>query len=220
MYSSFLLEDPKGRLTAKEQDFLRVITLQSRFMLNLINDLQDVSRIEAGRLDLKVRPGDWEEFVRRNAGLNAALAARRGIAIAVEAGEGPLVLPFDANRMEQVLNNLVGNAVKFSPQGGRVTVRVELQGERVRTSVVDAGPGIPAGERGALFTPFHRGSAPLPPGERSTGLGLAIARRIVEAHGGEIGVESEVGKGSTFFFTLPAPLRRAGRVPRTGGGTG
>jgi signal transduction histidine kinase len=207
MYSSFLLEDPQSCLTAKEKDFLRVITHQSRFMLNLINDLLDVSRIEAGHLDLKVRPGDWIEFVRGNAGLNGELAARRGISIGVEGDPGPLVMRFDANRMEQVLNNLIGNAVKFSPQGGRVRVRVERQAELARTSVIDAGPGIPEEERGALFTPFHRGSAPLPPGERSTGLGLTIARRIVEAHGGEIGVESEVGHGSTFFFTLPVAGR-------------
>jgi two-component system phosphate regulon sensor histidine kinase PhoR len=115
----------------------------------------------------------------------------------------PLVIPFDPNRMEQVLNNLVGNAVKFSPQGGAVVIRVGREGEFVRVSVTDQGPGIPAGEIPALFKPFYRGSAPLPPGERSSGLGLSIARRIVEEHGGAIGVESVVGHGSTFWFTLP-----------------
>jgi signal transduction histidine kinase len=107
--------------------------------------------------------------------------------------------------MEQVLNNLIGNAVKFSPAGSRIVVRVCREGEFARTSIVDTGPGIPAEELAVLFKPFYRGSAPLPPGERSTGLGLPIDRRIVEAHGGKIGVESRVGHGSTFFFTLPAP---------------
>jgi signal transduction histidine kinase len=106
--------------------------------------------------------------------------------------------------MEQVLNNLLGNAVKFSRPGTRITVTVARAGAVVRTSVADEGPGIPAAELATIFKEFHRGSTPLPPGERSTGLGLAIARRIVEAHGGAIGVESEVGRGSTFFFTLPA----------------
>lgn len=207
MYASFLLEAPDSCLAPKEREFLRVIKNQGRFMLNLINDLLDVTQIESGRLELRRRPGDWLEFVRRNAGLNGALAARRGIQIAVEvdasAAAPPPALLFDPDRMEQVLNNLLGNAVKFSPQGGRIVVRVAVRGGVVATSVADAGPGIPADELPTLFKPFYRGSAPLPPGERSTGLGLAIARRLVEAHGGEIGVESEVGRGATFTFTLP-----------------
>jgi len=208
MYASFLLEDPDNCLTPKEREFLRVIKNQGRFMLNLINDLLDVTRIESGHLDLKLLPGDWAEFVRRNVDLNAALAARRGVAIdadvAGDVGAGPFMIPFDPNRMEQVLNNLVGNAVKFSPAGSRIVVRVCREGDFVRTSVVDSGPGIPSGELPALFKPFYRGSTPLPPGERSTGLGLPIARRIVEAHGGQIGVVSQEGHGSTFWFTLPS----------------
>jgi signal transduction histidine kinase len=208
MYASFLLEDPKSCLTGKDREFLRVIKNQGRFMFNLINDLLDVSRIESGNLDLKVQSGDWAEFVRHNAGLNEALAARRGVAIGVDfALEQLPPIHFDPNRMEQVLNNLVGNAVKFAPAGSRVEVRVRRDGDFVRTSVVDSGPGIPAAELPALFKPFHRGSTPQPPGERSTGLGLPIARRIVEAHGGKIGVDSEPGNGSTFWFTLPCSGR-------------
>lgn len=208
MYASFLFEDPRGCLTEKDREFLRVIKNQGRFMLNLVNDLLDVTRIESGHLDLKVQPGDWVAFVRRNADLNGALAARRGVAIEVDvAAAESFMIPFDLNRMEQVLNNLVGNAVKFSPAGSRIVVRVCREGDFVRVDVIDSGPGIPAAELTALFKPFYRGSAPLPPGERSTGLGLPIARRIVEAHGGKIGVESEPGRGSTFFFTLPARAR-------------
>jgi len=208
MYASFLLEDPQGSLTEKDRQLLRIIKNQGRFMLNLINDLLDVTRIESGQLDLKIQSGDWVEFVRRNGDLNGALAARRGVAIDVDVDvAGSLTIPFDRNRMEQVLNNLLGNAVKFSPAGSRIVVRVSREGEIVRVDVIDGGPGIPSGELTALFKPFHRGSAPLPPGERSTGLGLPIARRIVEAHGGEIGVESQVGHGSTFWFTIPATGR-------------
>jgi len=208
MYATFLLEDPQGCLTAKDREFLRVIKNQGRYMLNLINDLLDVTRIESGHLDLNVRSGDWAEFVRRNVDLNGALAARRGVAIEVDvAAAESFIIPFDRNRMEQVLNNLIGNAVKFSPAGSRIVVRVCREGEFVRVSVIDSGPGIPAGELAALFKPFYRGSAPLPPGERSTGLGLPIARRIVEAHGGKIGVESREGHGSTFWFTIPVAAR-------------
>lgn len=204
MYASFLLEDPQGCLTTKDRELLRVIKVQGRFMLNLINDLLDVTRIESGHLDLKVQSGDWVEFVRRNVELNGALAARRGVAIEVDTSASEsFMIPFDPNRMEQVLNNLIGNAVKFSPAGSRIVVRVCREGEFVRLSVTDSGPGIPAGELPALFKPFYRGSTPLPMGERSTGLGLPIARRIVEAHRGKIGVESVPGRGSTFWFTLP-----------------
>jgi signal transduction histidine kinase len=204
MYASFLLEDSQSCLTAKELEFLRVIKNQGRFMLNLINDLLDVTRIETGHLDLKVQSGDWVEFVRHNADLNGTLAARRGMAVEVDiAAVEPLMVPFDPNRMEQVLNNLIGNAVKFSPSGRRIVVSVRREGDFARTSVIDNGPGIPAEELPVLFKPFYRGSAPLPPGERSTGLGLPIARRLVEAHGGKIGVESREGYGSTFWFTLP-----------------
>jgi len=204
MYSSFLLGGPAGRLSEKEREFLKVISLQSRFMLNLINDLLDVTRIESGNLDLRPESGDYGQFVRRVAALQGLLAERRGIAVAVEGGENPCVVRFDPARLEQVLNNIIGNAVRYSAAGTRVSVRVEREAGLVRTSVRDQGPGIPAAEQGTIFKAFYRGTAKPAAGERSTGLGLPIARRIVEAHGGTIGVESEVGKGSTFFFTLPA----------------
>lgn len=205
MYAAFLLEDPKIRLAEKEQNILRVIMKQSKFMLDLINDLLDVTRIESGNLDLKLATEDWAAFVRDNVELNATLAARRGIEVVAEApGPGPFRLACDRARMEQVLNNLVGNAVKFSPSGSRVAVRLDREGAFVRTSVADQGPGIPPEEIGNIFKEFHRGTALPAHGERSTGLGLAIARRIVEAHGGTIGVESRPGEGSTFWFTLPA----------------
>jgi signal transduction histidine kinase len=204
MYASFLLDDPGHCLTPKQREFLAVIVKQGRFMFKLISDLLDVTTIESGQLNLKLQVADWVEFVRRNADLNGALAARRGVAVEVEADlEAPCLIPFDANRMEQVLNNLVGNAVKFSPAGSRIVVRISREGDRVRSSVIDSGPGIPAAELQGLFKPFYRGSATPPPGERSTGLGLPIARRIVEAHGGNIGVESQAGHGATFWFTIP-----------------
>ncbi|HWR98183.1 MAG TPA: HAMP domain-containing sensor histidine kinase [Candidatus Methanoperedens sp.] len=207
MYASFLLGGPARRLSEQEREFLRVIALQSRFMLNLINDLLDVTRIESGHLDLRPAAADFGLFVRRIAGLQAMLAERRRIEVVVEGESGPCLATFDPSRMEQVLNNLIGNAVKFSADGTRVVVRVECTATAIRTSVADQGPGIAPEELRTIFKEFHRGSARPVAGERSTGLGLAIARRIVEAHGGAIGVESEIDRGSTFFFTLPATPR-------------
>jgi signal transduction histidine kinase len=204
MFASLLLDDPKSGLSEREREFLGIIRKQGRFMLDLVSDLLDVSRIESGNLDLSVQPGDWVDFVRRNARINGALAARRGVTIEVEAaGFESALIRFDPNRAEQVLNNLIGNAVKFSPAGERIVVRIGREGGFLRTSIADNGPGIAADELPALFRPFYRGSALQSAGERSTGLGLPIARRIVEAHGGKVGVKSEVGRGSTFWFTLP-----------------
>jgi signal transduction histidine kinase len=204
MYATFLMEDTAHCVTDQQRGFLEVIKHQSGFMLNLINDLLDVSRIESGHLDLRPVPGDYLAFVRRNVGLNAALAGRRQTAVVVESAEqAPLPISFDPNRIDQVLNNLIQNAVKFSPPGGRVVVRVAREDGLVRTRVVDRGAGIPAEDLPTIFKEFHRGSVRPPAGERSTGLGLAIVRRIVEAHGGRVGVESAVGKGSSFSFTLP-----------------
>jgi len=211
MYASFLLDDPQSCLTAKERDFLAVIKKQGRFMFKLVNDLLDVTTIETGHLDLALQTADWAGFVRRNVDLNCALAARRGMAVEAQIVVAePCTLAFDPNRMEQVLNNLIGNAVKFSPSGSRIVVRVDGEGDAVRSSVIDNGPGIPVGELQALFKPFYRGSVVLPLEERSTGLGLPIARRIVEAHGGQIGVESTSGQGATFWFTLPATTGAVG----------
>lgn len=204
MYAALLLENPRGCLTTKEQDLLHAIKNQGRFMRNLINELLDVAQIESGHLDLKVQSGNWAEFVCRNVDLNGALAGRRSVRIEAEvAAAESFVIPFDPNRMEQVLNNLLVNAVKFSPPESRIVVRIHREGESIWTGILDSGPGIPAAELPTLFKPFHRGSAPTLTGERSTGLGLPIARLIVEAHGGRIGVESEPGRGSTFYFTLP-----------------
>ena len=122
-------------------------------------------------------------------------------------------LAFDPDRMEQVLSNLIGNALKFSPPGAAVTVRIVLEGGEVFTRVIDRGPGIPPDERRRIFDPFVRGSVQPPDARKGTGLGLAISRRIVKAHGGRIGVEETAGGGTTLWFSLPPP----GRTEQTDG---
>jgi signal transduction histidine kinase len=203
MYSMFLVERVADSLPEKEQEFLRIIGNRSQFMLRLINDLLDVSKIEAGSLELDRRPGNWLTFVHHNAALNGKLAERKEIGVSVTPAEGTFTTSFDRGKMDQVLDNLIGNAVKFSPRGSKVTVAVTDGQGLVRTAVTDEGEGIPADEIPHLFKEFHRGTARPTEGESSTGLGLAIARRIVEGHGGTIGAESDAGRGSTFYFTLP-----------------
>ena len=203
MYAKFLLERAADRLPEKEQELLRTIVTRSQFMLGLINDLLDVSKIEAGSLELNRHPGNWMSFLRHNAALNGELAARKEVRVAVAPEGGSFTASFDRGKMDQVLDNLMDNAVKFSPRGSTVTVTVTEGEGLVRTAITDEGEGIPEEELPRLFEAFHRGTTSPTAGESGTGLGLAIARRIVEGHSGTIGAESRKGRGTTFFFTLP-----------------
>ncbi len=203
-YSDFLEADAGPLLNDEQRAFISTIKRTSRFMLGLVDDLLDVSTIEAGRLTLDRRPCDPGLLLIDNVTLNRTLAARKSIAIDWTAPEQPLPpLQLDAGRIEQVLNNLIGNAMKFAPPGSRVFVSATSTAGEVTISIADQGPGIPPGDLPNLFKPFARATARGTAGEKSTGLGLAIVRKIIEAHGGRIWVESELGHGATFRFALP-----------------
>ncbi|HKV09327.1 MAG TPA: ATP-binding protein [Thermoanaerobaculia bacterium] len=202
-YSRFLLEDAGETLDPQHTRFIRTIRSSSSFMLNLVEDLLDVSKIEAGRLELDLARVDLAALVRRNVELHRVLAEKKeiGIDLEEEGGEVPMVL--DPAKIEQVLNNLIGNAVKFSPPGRRVLVRLTGQGEGAVIAVHDQGPGIPAHEMDKLFRPFEKTSVRSTGGEKGAGLGLTIVKNIVSGHGGEIRVESTVGEGAAFYVSLP-----------------
>lgn len=207
--SGFLLEDAGRTLSEpKQRDFLQRMKQNSEFMLRLIDDLLDVAKIESGRLDLELVEDDIGRLIEDNLAMNRVLAEKKGIGLRFERTELPR-LSFDWGKVEQVLNNLVSNALKFSQSGSTVTVSTARENGSVVISVRDCGPGIPAGELGRLFQMFSTTSVRSTGGEKSTGLGLAISKRIVEGHGGRIWVESEVGSGSVFRFTLP--VNRPGR---------
>ncbi|MBC8115676.1 MAG: HAMP domain-containing histidine kinase, partial [Candidatus Saccharimonas sp.] len=202
-YAEFLEDELQAALNVEQREFLATIKELSEFMLRLVSDLLDVSAIEAGQLNLDRQPADLVRLIQRNVTLNRVLAAKKEIAVEFDPPAASLEFTFDAGKIEQVLNNLMGNAVKFSHRGTRVRVRLEHTAEAVTVAVQDEGQGIPAASLSRLFKPFSTTSVRSTGGEQSTGLGLAIVRRIVEGHGGRIWVESEVGKGSTFSFTLP-----------------
>lgn len=201
-YSEFLLQDVSS-IPPQQAELVRTIRSSSEFMLNLVNDLLDVSKIEAGRLELDLERTGLGALVRRNVALNRVLAERKGIEIMLEeeGGEVPMVL--DPAKIEQVLNNLIGNAVKFSPRGSRVLVQVARRGESAEIAVRDQGPGIPAHEMDKLFRPFEKTSVRSTAGEKGAGLGLAIVKNIVAGHRGEIRVESTAGEGAAFVVSLP-----------------
>ncbi len=202
-YAEFLEAEAGAALGAEARGFLATIGESAGFMRRLVDDLLDVAQIEAGGLRLQREPADVAALTARAVARHRVLAARKGIAVEVRGGPPQAWAPIDATKIEQVLDNLIGNAVKFSPPGSIVEVGLELRADTLGVQVADQGPGLAADEQARLFRPFVTAAARGTAGEKSTGLGLAIARRVVEAHGGHIGVDSAPGEGAVFHFSLP-----------------
>ncbi|MFZ2956506.1 MAG: GAF domain-containing sensor histidine kinase [Candidatus Ozemobacteraceae bacterium] len=196
------LQSVDASISERESIYARLAHVTER-MMDLISDLLDVSAIEAGKLELETVPMDIGAFLTDSLTHHRLLAKAKGIEIAAKIADDLPHTMADARRLAQVIDNLVSNAVKFSKSGTRITVSVRVDGTHARIEVTDQGLGIPQEEREKLFQPFGKTSVQPTDGEKSTGLGLMIVKKIVEAHGGQIGVESQSGKGSTFFFTLP-----------------
>ncbi len=202
-YSEFLLEDLRDSLSAEHLEFLEAIHTSSQFMLQLVNDLLDVSIIESGQLELHLEETDLADLVRHSVALNRVLAERKQIGMTFRCeGEIPRLF-VDPGKIRQVLDNLLSNAIKYSHPGTHVTVSLAQQGSEVVLAVSDQGQGIPAGEMHRLFQWLGKTSVRGTGGEKSSGLGLAICRRIVEGHRGRLWAESAVGQGSTFYVALP-----------------
>ena len=203
LYSAYLLEELEPALPEDHAELVAKIRTASEFMLALIDDLLDFSTIESGKLQLDCGPADLRNLVEQNVRRNQVLANRRAIQLEFTAAPELPLISLDAIKIEQVLNNLIGNAVKYSPRGGSVEVTVSVMDDAIVVAVADEGPGIAPAEQDKLFRPFTRLSVRPADEEKGTGLGLAICRRIIEGHGGELSFESTPGTGSTFRFTLP-----------------
>lgn len=171
-------------------------------MERMVNDFLDFARMEAGTFELHPAEEDFGERVRRVVESLLPLARARKTAVKANLPETPLLVRMDGQRVGQVLTNLIHNGIKFTPEGGHVEVRGRREGDRLVCEVTDTGIGIEEADLPKLFQRFSQLLAGRQQG--GTGLGLSIAKAIIEAHGGEIGVRSEVGKGSTFWFSLPA----------------
>jgi signal transduction histidine kinase len=200
-----MLVDTSVSLSVEEQrTIFATIVEQSRHMLNLIESLLDVTLIESGKLELLPQSIPLKHFLDKTVEHHERMANPKGSTVRFESQIGDTqTIVADPLRLRQVLDNLLSNAVKYSPAESNIRLYAEHQPGAWRFSVQDEGPGIRAEERDRLFHAFERLSARPTGGERSTGLGLAIARRVVEAHGGEIGVDSGPGRGATFWFTVP-----------------
>jgi len=187
----------------KHKNFASIIYEQSSDLLNLLNDLLDISKIEAGRLDLKLKEIDYIALVYQNIEINNFFAQKKRILITVEFAMQYQLLFIDEGKIVQVLNNLIGNAIKYSYPDSEMKIKVFKEDNQIITQVIDHGQGIPGGELENIFQMFKKTSVQPTGGESSHGLGLAIVKRIVEGHKGHIGIESNYGEGSTFYFSLP-----------------
>jgi signal transduction histidine kinase len=210
-------DDPKvDRAVRQVGDNLGIIVAEGERLTGLINDLLDLAKIEAGRFEFRMAPMSLEETVRRALASTAALFEVSGLRLEITVEDGLPEIDGDRDRLTQVVINLISNAVKFTPAGG---VRVEVVRElarphapdadaasapHVRVAVTDSGRGIAPADIERIFEPFRQSSDTVPDGPTGTGLGLPIARQIVEAHGGAMGVDSTPGTGSTFWFRIPA----------------
>jgi signal transduction histidine kinase len=201
-FSQVLREELFGELNDKQEGYVDDILSSGNHLLSLINDVLDLSKVEAGQVDLEFAPFSLRDALERGVVMVRERALQDGVQVALEANGGVDVVTGDARRIRQVIFNLLSNAVKFTPAGGVVDVRATKVNGEVRVSVADTGPGIAAEDLDRIFEEFQQTDAGIEQRE-GTGLGLALSKRLVELHGGRIWVDSELGSGSTFVFTLP-----------------
>ncbi|MFO8235571.1 MAG: hybrid sensor histidine kinase/response regulator [Bacteroidales bacterium] len=202
-YTQFLIEKSSPLLPEKHQKFLDTIYSTTQFMLYLIEDMLDISKIEAGKLHLNKKIVDITELIKNNTELNKSLASKKNISINLKINTHPLKLYIDSHKIEQVFNNLISNAIKFSYPDTTIDIMVTQEEDMLLFSFHDEGIGIKKDKQQSIFLPFSKENSKGTQEEPGTGLGLMIVKQIVEGHGGKIWVESEVNKGSTFYFTLP-----------------
>jgi signal transduction histidine kinase len=205
-FSQVLRERMFGDLNAKQEEYLDDIISSGNHLLSLINDVLDLSKVEAGQVELEITPFSLPDTLERGVVMVRERATKEGVRVAVTTNPDVNVVEGDERRITQVVFNLLSNAVKFTPAGGAVGVTAAQVNGEVRVSVTDTGPGIAPEDQERIFEEFQQGGAGIDHGE-GTGLGLALSKRLTELHGGRMWVESAVGNGSTFVFTLPLRSR-------------
>ena len=205
-FADVLLERMFGELNEKQEEYLHDIRESGRHLLSLIGDILDLSKVEAGRMELELTDVDVTQAIQDALTLVRERSHRRGIALKLAADERLAAVRGDERKIKQVLLNLLSNAIKFTPEGGRIDVRAALQDGCAEISVSDTGVGIAPEDQEAVFEEFRQiGTSAAK--QEGTGLGLALCQKFVELHGGRIWVRSEVGRGTTFTFTLPVGPR-------------
>jgi signal transduction histidine kinase len=202
-FSEVLLQRMFGGLNDKQDEYLKDIYASGQHLLSLINDILDLSKIEAGRMELAPAPFHLPAALENAVTLVRERAGRHGIGLRVDVDPRLGELVADERKVKQVLLNLLSNAVKFTPEGGRISLTAGRKNGLVEIAVTDTGVGIASEDQAAIFEEFRQVGSDETRKQEGTGLGLTLAKKFVELHGGRIWVESEPGRGSTFTFTLP-----------------
>lgn len=199
-----LLEGVGGTTTDKQKQLLTILREESERLIHLVNSLLDLSKMEAGMMTYSFGPASLPPLIHKAMTEIGPLVEAKRITLKAELAPELPSIKMDSERILQTLRNLIGNAVKFTPEGGQVTISTKTLDRRVEVSVRDTGPGVPAEDLATVFDKFQQTASNGPYRIKGTGLGLAIAKHIVNSHGGEIWAESQPGQGSSFIFVLPA----------------
>jgi signal transduction histidine kinase len=202
--SDLLINEYKNNVSPKVLELLNLIRTMSNNTIIVLQNLLDVSKIESGKVELKLMTQDYISFIRHQIFLNQILAKHKNISISLQSRIDSIMINFDNHYFSEAIDNFLSNAIKYSYNNSEIIVKISLPDDKhLLTEVIDKGKGIEEGEQQKLFNYFQKTSTRPTGGEISTGLGLAIAKKIITLHNGEIGVKSVLDQGSNFYFTLP-----------------
>jgi two-component system sensor histidine kinase GlrK len=201
--TSLLLEGVGGTLNEKQQKLMGIVSEESNRLIELVNSLLDLSKMEAGMMHFQFSRINPHPLFTIAVQLLEPLQVHKKITLRLELPESLPAVQVDNDRILQVLKNLLGNAIKFTPEGGTITIAAAVQSGVIQVSVKDSGPGISGDQLPLIFEKFRQVPTSGTPMVKGTGLGLTIVKQIISAHGGKVWAESEPGRGSTFYFTLP-----------------
>ena len=202
-FSDLIIENYSENIDVKGMKMLNHIKDLSNSSLNLLKDLLDISKIESGIIKLQLKTENYIDFVTKYMYFNLLVSKKKDITIKLETEQKELLFSFDEHYLSEVINNLLTNAIKFSFPKSEIIIKISTSKNFVKTEIIDQGQGIPVEEQTKLFNYFQKTSVQPTNGETSSGLGLAIAKKIIVEHKGTIGVVSEINKGANFYFELP-----------------
>jgi signal transduction histidine kinase len=212
-FSDVLLDRLFGDLNAKQETYLEQIRGSGRHLLDLLNDILDLSKVEAGKMELQLESTSLRGALEHGIAMVSERASRQDLSLHLTVEDGVDIVIADPLRLKQVILNLLTNAVKFTPSGGSIDASAMRVGDEIHVAVTDSGTGIAESEQTRIFEAFQQGRRDVSAAAEGTGLGLTLSRRIVELHGGDLWLNSQVGHGSTFTFSLPGPPATGSSAP-------